>query len=65
MKTIISDKEFINLGVKHGVLMMPSSIFGAEKGCFRLTFASQNESSIEKGIRRLGELFTEISSLQK
>jgi GntR family transcriptional regulator of abcA and norABC len=62
MKTVIPDKEFLDHGIRHGVVMMPSSIFGAEKGYFRLTFASRNEIDIEEGVKRLGNLFAEFIS---
>ncbi|SFL76317.1 DNA-binding transcriptional regulator, MocR family, contains an aminotransferase domain [Paenibacillus sp. 1_12] len=62
MKFVIPDKEFLEHGIKRGILIMPSSIFGAEKGSFRLTFASQNEDRIEEGIKRLGAMLAEIST---
>jgi GntR family transcriptional regulator of abcA and norABC len=49
----VSDKTLIETCINQGVLIYPGSIYGAEKGYFRLTFASIGESEIIEGIQRI------------
>lgn len=47
------DKELIEAVIRHGVVIVPGSVYGAEPGYVRLTYASSPEQEIEDGVRRL------------
>jgi len=47
------DNEFGEMAIRHGVVIVPGSIYGADPGFVRLTYASSPEAEIEEGIRRL------------
>ncbi|AEJ41716.1 probable transcriptional regulator [Sulfobacillus acidophilus TPY] len=51
------DKEFVEMAIRHGVVIVPGSIYGADPGFVRLTYASSPEAEIEEGIRRLYHAF--------
>lgn len=49
-----TDKELLEAGIREGVLISSGSIYGAEKGLIRLTYASVSEEDIIEGTQRLG-----------
>jgi len=51
------DKELVETAIRNGVVVVPGSIFGADPGYIRLTYASSLEVEIEEGIRRLHGVF--------
>ncbi|QGQ94095.1 PLP-dependent aminotransferase family protein [Paenibacillus psychroresistens] len=53
LKTPVPDRIIIEACINQGVLVYPGSIYGAEKGFFRLTYASIGESEIVEGVRRI------------
>ncbi|WP_282938720.1 PLP-dependent aminotransferase family protein [Paenibacillus sp. RC67] len=59
----VTDKELLEAGIQEGVLISPGSIYGAEKGFIRLTYASVSEDQIVEGIQRLGLALRRLSSL--
>lgn len=53
LKPLLRDKELVEAAIRHGVVIVPGSVYGAEPGYVRLTYASSPEADIEEGIRRL------------
>lgn len=51
----VTDKELIDAVIGAGVLVYPGSIFGADRGFIRLTYASVSNENIAEGIARLGQ----------
>ncbi|WP_040289223.1 PLP-dependent aminotransferase family protein [Alicyclobacillus hesperidum] len=51
------DQELVETAIRNGVVVVPGSIYGAEPGFVRLTYASSPEVEIEEGIRRLHDAF--------
>ncbi|RNB89842.1 PLP-dependent aminotransferase family protein [Brevibacillus fluminis] len=56
LKKTIADQDLIEKAIAHGVLFMPGTIYGAEPGFIRLSYACPAESEIVEGIRRLGRM---------
>ncbi|MGF7030315.1 DNA-binding transcriptional MocR family regulator [Paenibacillus mucilaginosus] len=54
LKHPVPDRELVEAGIREGVLIYPGSLFGAEPGFLRLTYASVGEAEITEGVRRLG-----------
>jgi GntR family transcriptional regulator of abcA and norABC len=59
LKRSVSDKDLVEAAILHGVVVVPGTVYGAEPGHVRLTYASSSESEIEEGVRRLHSVFTE------
>ena len=59
LKQPLRDKELVEAAIRHGVVVVPGSAYGAEPGYVRLTYASSREVEIEEGIRRLHEALSE------
>lgn len=55
LKQPMRDKELIETGIRHGVVVVPGSVYGADRGYVRLTYTSSLEAEIEEGVRRLYE----------
>ncbi|MDQ0188876.1 PLP-dependent aminotransferase family protein [Alicyclobacillus cycloheptanicus] len=49
----LREQELAEATIRHGVVVVPGSVYGAEPGYVRLTYASSPENDIEEGIRRL------------
>jgi GntR family transcriptional regulator, regulator for abcA and norABC len=60
LKSPLSDKILIEACINQGVLIYPGSIYGAEKGYFRLTFASIGETEIVEGIQRISNVLKQL-----
>jgi GntR family transcriptional regulator of abcA and norABC len=60
LRSPIPDKELVEAGIREGVLFQPGSIYGAEKGFLRLTFASIGEEEIVEGTRRLSRALRDL-----
>ncbi|MCL6599697.1 MAG: PLP-dependent aminotransferase family protein [Alicyclobacillus macrosporangiidus] len=53
LKRTVSDQDLVEAAIRHGVIVVPGTVYGAEPGYVRLTYASSQESQIREGIRRL------------
>jgi DNA-binding transcriptional MocR family regulator len=60
LKSSVPDKIFVEAGIDQGILFYPGSIYGAEKGYFRLTFASIGETEIVEGIQRISNALKQL-----
>jgi DNA-binding transcriptional MocR family regulator len=60
LKSPVPDKIFIEAGIDQGILFYPGSIYGAEKGYFRLTFASIGETEIVEGVKRISNALKQL-----
>lgn len=58
IQPFIRDTELVETSVRHGVVVSPGSVYGAEPGCVRLTYASSLETEIAEGVRRLHAALT-------
>ncbi|WP_274436619.1 aminotransferase class I/II-fold pyridoxal phosphate-dependent enzyme [Alicyclobacillus sp. ALC3] len=52
------DKELVETAVQHAVVVAPGSVYGADPGYVRLTYASSSETEIAEGVRRLHAALT-------
>ncbi|WP_082129984.1 aminotransferase class I/II-fold pyridoxal phosphate-dependent enzyme [Aneurinibacillus tyrosinisolvens] len=53
LKTPVREADLLEKGINEGVLFVPGSVYGADKGYIRLTHAWEDESKIEEGVFRL------------
>ncbi len=53
------DKDLLEAAVRHGVVVAPGTVYGAEPGFVRLTYASSPKAEIVEGIRRLRDAVTQ------
>jgi GntR family transcriptional regulator, regulator for abcA and norABC len=60
LKSPVADKILIEACINQEVLVYPGSIYGAEKGYFRLTFASIRESKIIEGVQRISKTLKQL-----
>lgn len=49
----LHEKDLVEAGIENGLLFMPHSIYGADKGFIRLAFSREQEDRIDEGIQRL------------
>jgi GntR family transcriptional regulator, regulator for abcA and norABC len=61
LKRPAPDKDLVEAGIRHGVVVVPGTVYGAEPGYVRLTYASSQESEIAEGIRRLRDALHGVS----
>lgn len=61
LKSAVRDKELMESGIRYGVVVVPGSVYGAEPGYVRLTYASSRKEEIEEGIERLSKIFSRTS----
>lgn len=57
----VSDRALVETTLRHGVVILPGTVFGADPGFVRLTYACASDSQIVEGIRRLKNA---VASLQ-
>ncbi|GAA4874425.1 PLP-dependent aminotransferase family protein [Paenibacillus vulneris] len=50
-----TDKELLEAGIREGVIVSSGTIYGADRGFIRLTYASVDEDLITEGLVRLGK----------
>ncbi|WP_079914191.1 aminotransferase class I/II-fold pyridoxal phosphate-dependent enzyme [Paenibacillus sp. 32352] len=50
-----TDKELLAAGIREGVIVSSGTIYGADRGFIRLTYASVDEDLITEGLVRLGK----------
>lgn len=55
---LANEEEFVELGIQQGVLFLPGSVLGAEKGFVRLTYSRCDERQIEEGIPGSGKCWS-------
>jgi GntR family transcriptional regulator, regulator for abcA and norABC len=62
LKEPLRDKELVESAIRHGVVVAPGLVYGAEPGYVRLTYASSSKTEIEEGIRRLHTAYVAAKS---
>ncbi len=56
----VSDIQLLEESIKRGVIYVPGTTMGSEKGFVRFTFARENEATIHEGIKRFAEALAAI-----
>ena len=51
----VNDIQLLEESIKRGVIYVPGSMLGSQKGHVRFTFARENEESIDEGIKRFAQ----------
>ncbi|MBS4211301.1 MocR-like pyridoxine biosynthesis transcription factor PdxR [Neobacillus rhizophilus] len=54
--------QLLEESIKRGVIFVPGSTMGTEKGFVRFTFARENEEMIHKGIQRFADALENVSN---
>lgn len=62
IKREFNEIQLLEESIKRGVIYVPGTTLGTEKGYVRFTFARENEEIINKGIKRFAEALTFVSS---
>ncbi|MHC0037792.1 MocR-like pyridoxine biosynthesis transcription factor PdxR [Pseudoneobacillus sp. C159] len=55
LKREVDEMKLLENALKKGVIFVPGSTMGSQKGYVRFTFARENEKSINEGIKRFAE----------
>ena len=58
----INEYQLLEEALRQGVVFVPGSIFGSEKGYFRMTYGRAETHSIQEGVRRLKTAFLKLSA---
>jgi GntR family transcriptional regulator, regulator for abcA and norABC len=53
----INEMKLLEESIKRGIIYVPGTTMGSEKGYVRFTFARENEDNIHEGIKRFAEAF--------
>ena len=62
IKKEFNEIQLLEESIKKGVIYVPGTTLGTEKGFVRFTFARENEEKINEGIKRFAEALTFVSS---
>ncbi|WP_338448043.1 PLP-dependent aminotransferase family protein [Niallia oryzisoli] len=60
IKKKVDDQKLVEEGIKHKILFMPGSVYGAPNGYVRLTFAHLKKESIREAVKRLAIVLDHI-----
>lgn len=60
-----SEMHLLEESIKRGVIYVPGSIMGSQKGFVRFTFAREREETIHEGIKRFADALTAANSMLK
>lgn len=56
----VADRALVETTLQHGVIVVPGSIYGAQPGFIRLTYACASEAQIADGIQRLAAALSKL-----
>lgn len=62
IKQVVNEGQLLEESIKRGVIFVPGSTMGTEKGFVRLTFARETEENIREGIKRFAEALYKVTS---
>lgn len=62
IKNEFNEIQLLEESIKRGVIYVPGSTMGTEKGYVRFTFARENEETINEGIKRFADALTVVST---
>lgn len=56
----INEMKLLEESIKRGIIYVPGTTMGSEKGYVRFTFARENEENIHEGIKRFAEAYQAV-----
>jgi len=56
-----NETQLLEASIKRGVVYVPGTVMGSEKGFARFTFSRENEATIHEGIKRFAEALDTVS----
>jgi GntR family transcriptional regulator, regulator for abcA and norABC len=62
VKKEYNESQLLEESLKRGVIYVPGSTMGSEKGFVRFTFSRENEENINEGIKRFAEALSSVSN---
>ncbi|WP_066068862.1 MocR-like pyridoxine biosynthesis transcription factor PdxR [Neobacillus soli] len=62
IKNEFNEIQLLEESIKRGVIYVPGSTMGTEKGYVRFTFARENEETIHEGIKRFADALSVVST---
>ncbi|PFN98132.1 GntR family transcriptional regulator [Bacillus sp. AFS076308] len=63
LKKAVNEIQLLEESIKRGVIFVPGSTMGSEKGFVRFTFSRENEENIHEGIKRFADARYAIKKL--
>jgi GntR family transcriptional regulator, regulator for abcA and norABC len=60
IKREVNDTQLLEMSIKKGVIYVPGSILGSDKGYVRFTFAREKEEAIHEGIKRFADALNDM-----
>ncbi|TWE01838.1 GntR family transcriptional regulator [Neobacillus bataviensis] len=63
LKKAVNEIQLLEESIKRGVIFVPGSTMGSEKGFVRFTFSRENEENIHEGIKRFADALYAITKL--
>lgn len=63
LKKAVNEIQLLEESIKRGVIFVPGSTMGSEKGFVRFTFSRENEENIHEGIKRFADALYAIKKL--
>ena len=63
VKKAVNEIQLLEESIKRGVIFVPGSTMGSEKGFVRFTFSRENEENIHEGIKRFADALYAIKKL--
>jgi GntR family transcriptional regulator of abcA and norABC len=61
LKSSVRDADLLEASIRHGVVVTPGGVYGADQGHVRLTYARVADAAIVEGIARLRSALNEIT----
>ncbi|KGM45015.1 GntR family transcriptional regulator, partial [Neobacillus niacini] len=61
IKEDFNETQLLEESIRRGVIYVPGSTMGSEKGFVRFTFSRENEENIHEGIRRFSEALQRVA----
>jgi GntR family transcriptional regulator of abcA and norABC len=57
--------ELLEESIKRGIIYVPGTTMGSDKGYVRFTYARENEENIHQGIKRFAEALQKVSFIPR
>ncbi|MDR6999211.1 PLP-dependent aminotransferase family protein [Neobacillus niacini] len=65
IKKDVNENQLLEESIKRGVIYVPGSTMGSEKGYVRFTFSRENEVNIHEGIKRFADALNAVQNEKK